>query len=162
MSFTKIESVGIASTGTLTIENLVVTGNSNLGVISGTISVTELNSTTINSTSYNGIVENVEMTLGSSLGTSGTVNLDMDLLSGTYQTIPLTGNITFTTSNKSVGRYVTLRLISDASYDINFPAQWKFVGTNPPSVLVSNFALVSILFFGSNESDCVASIILGA
>ena len=40
-------------------------------------------------------------TVGTGLGTSGTVNLDMASVHGTIQTIAASGTITFTTSNRA-------------------------------------------------------------
>jgi len=98
---------------------------------------------------------------GSSLGTltyAATVDLDMATLNGTYQTISLTGNLTFTTSNRASGRETTLRLLADASLrTLTFPAGWRFVGTKPASIAANKVAVLSLKFFGAADSDCVAA-----
>jgi hypothetical protein len=104
-------------------------------------------------------VRDVLNPVGSSLGTTGTVNLDMAALNGTYQTITLTGNVTFTTSNRAAGRSVTLRLVEGgtASRDVTFPAGWVFVGTAPPAAIDDELAIVTVTFFGTADTDAVAA-----
>lgn len=87
-----------------------------------------------------------------------TVDLDMAALAGGYRTISLTGALTFTTSNRASGRTVTLRLICDATgRALTFPAGWVFVGTKPSTIAASKTAVLSITFFGTADSDCVAA-----
>jgi hypothetical protein len=99
-------------------------------------------------------------TVGTSLGTSGTVNLDMAALNGTYQSITLTGDITFTASNRAAGRTVTLRLIEPgtASRSLTVPAGWVFVGSQPPVSLSGDVAILSVTFFGTADTDGAAAI----
>ena len=81
-------------------------------------------------------------TVGTSLGTTGTVNLDMSTLHGTIQTITLTGNPTFTTSNRAAGREVTLVLAAGgSSRTITWPS-WLAVGAALPTSLASGKTLV--------------------
>jgi len=81
-------------------------------------------------------------TVGTSLGTSGTVNLDMASVHGTIQTITLTGNPTFTTSNRAAGREVTLVLSAGgSSRTITWPS-WLAVGAALPTSLASGKTLV--------------------
>lgn len=87
-----------------------------------------------------------------------TVDLDMAALAGGYRTTSLTGNITFTTSNRASGRTVTIRLICDATQrTLTFPAGWVFVGTKPSTIAASKTAVLSLTFFGTADSDCVAA-----
>ena len=87
-----------------------------------------------------------------------TVDLDMATLTGKYRTISLTGNLTFTTSNRASGRQVVLRLLADASTrTLTFPGGWRFVGTKPANIAASKVGVLSILFFGTADSDCVAA-----
>lgn len=97
-------------------------------------------------------------TVGSSLGTSGTVDLNMATLDGTYQTINLTGGITFTTSNRAAGRSVTVRLVAGgSSRSLAWPS-WVFVGSAAPSSLASGkTAVVTVTFFGTADTDGVAA-----
>ena len=76
-------------------------------------------------------------TVGTGLATSGTVNLDMAVLHGTIQTIALSGDVTFTTSNRAAGREVTLILSAGgASRTLAWPS-WLVVGTALPTTLAS-------------------------
>lgn len=87
-----------------------------------------------------------------------TVDLDMAALAGGYRTISLTGNITFTTSNRASGRTVTIRLICDGTQrTLTFPAGWVFVGTKPSTIAASKTAVLSLTFFGAADTDCVAA-----
>ena len=98
-------------------------------------------------------------TVGTGLGTSGTVNLDMALLNGTYQTVDLTGNVTFTTSNRAAGRSVTVRLRtgSGGPSSFTFPS-WVFVGSTAPGSLDSSTTgVLSVTFFGAADTDAVAA-----
>lgn len=86
---------------------------------------------------------------------SATTNLD---LSKGLQSVSLTGDVTFTTSNKAAGVYLTVRVIGDGSNrTLTFPA-WKFVGTVAPTTLVANkVAILTIICFGTADTDIVAS-----
>lgn len=87
-----------------------------------------------------------------------TVDLDMASRNGGYFTISLTGDLTFTTSNRAAGRTVTLRLICDATQrTLTMPAGWVFVGSKPANIAASKTAILSLSFFGTADSDCVAA-----
>jgi hypothetical protein len=88
-----------------------------------------------------------------------TVNLDMAALSGSYQTLTLTGNVTFTTSNRAAGRQVTIRILSGASSrNFTFPA-WVPIGLTslPASIAANKTAILTLTFFGSADTDCVVA-----
>lgn len=87
-----------------------------------------------------------------------TVNIDMAAVDGQYRTISLTGDLTFTSSNRAAGRMVVIRLIADASdRTLTFPADWKFLGTKPASIAASKTGVLSLTFFGTADADCVAA-----
>ena len=87
-----------------------------------------------------------------------TVDLDMATLIGVFRTISLTGNLELTTSNRASGRSVTLRLIADASTrTLTFPAGWKFMGTKPADIAASKVGMLTVLFFGTADTDAVAA-----
>jgi microcystin-dependent protein len=92
--------------------------------------------------------------VGSALGTSGVVNLDMAALNGTYQTITLTGAIEFQTTNRAAGRQVTLFLDAGASNrTLTFPADWRFLGEEPIEVAATKVAALTLLFLGTTEAS---------
>ena len=94
----------------------------------------------------------------SALTYASTTNLDMAALNGQYRTISLTGDLTFTTSNRANGRAVVLRLLSDASQrTFTFPGDWVFVSTKPASIAASKSAVLSLTFFGTTDADCIAA-----
>jgi hypothetical protein len=89
---------------------------------------------------------------------AATVDLDLAALAGGYRTISLTGALTFTTSNRASGRQVTIRLICDSTARaLTFPAGWTFLGTKPSTIAASKTAVLSLTFFGTADSDCVAA-----
>lgn len=62
------------------------------------------------------------------LGTTGTVNLDLDVLVGCLGTIAATGNITLTTSNRAAGKGGELRIDANGgTRTITYPA-WNAFG----------------------------------
>ena len=89
---------------------------------------------------------------------AATVNLDLAALDGQYRTISLTGNLALTTSNRAAGRTAVIRIIADASQrTLTFPADWKFLGTKPANIAASKTGVLSLTFFGTADSDCVAA-----
>jgi hypothetical protein len=89
---------------------------------------------------------------------AATTDLDMASLAGGYRTLSLTGNVTFTSSNRASGRQVTIRIVCDATTrNLTFPAGWVFLGTKPTSIAGSKTAVLSLTFFGTADTDCVAA-----
>ena len=87
-----------------------------------------------------------------------TTDLDLSALNGAYKSISLTGNITFTTSNRANGRTLVLRVICDSTQrTLTFPSGWVFVGTKPANIAASKTGVLSLTFFGTADSDCVAA-----
>lgn len=96
--------------------------------------------------------------LNSTITYALTVNLDMQAIAGLYRTISLTGNLTFTTSNRASGRTVVLRLICDATQrNLTFPADWKFVGTKPSNIAANKTGILTLSYFGTADADCIAA-----
>lgn len=89
---------------------------------------------------------------------AASVALDLSALDGQYRTISLTGDLTLTTSNRATGRTAVIRIIADASQrTLTFPADWKFLGTKPANIAASKTGVLSLTFFGTADSDCVAA-----
>ena len=76
MAFTKIAAAGIGSTGTITLENVIVTGSVNASSITGAASTANIKTDSLVvsgvTTSSGGIVGNVT---GTATGLSGTPNI---------------------------------------------------------------------------------------
>ena len=83
----------------------------------------------------------------------------IDLSANGQRTLTLAGDVTFATSNRAADRAVTIRLIGDgSSRSLAFPGGWKFVGAAAPTSLASGkVAILSLVCFGSNDSDVVAA-----
>jgi hypothetical protein len=82
----------------------------------------------------------------------------MAALDGQYRTITLTGDLTLTASNRATGRMAVIRLLPGASQrTLTFPVGWVFVGTKPATLAASKTAVLSLTFFGTADTDCVAA-----
>lgn len=87
---------------------------------------------------------------------AASVALDMATLTNSFRTISLTGNLGFTSSNRAAGRHVTIRLVCDGTNrTLTFPADWKFVGGKPATLTANKVAILSLMFFGTADTDCV-------
>lgn len=87
---------------------------------------------------------------------AATKTLNFDLITGTYQTMTLTGDVSFITSNLQNGRSVTIRLITGASdRTLTFPGTWKFIGDKPIRINAGKVGVLSILSFGTTNADVV-------
>lgn len=93
----------------------------------------------------------------STLGYSATVDLDFSTAAATLQTLTLTGNVTFTTSNLAAGTAKALRIVGDSSQrTLSFPA-WKFIGASTPSAIAANkTARINIESWGTADASVVA------
>lgn len=76
---------------------------------------------------------------------------------GTIQTITLTGNPTFTTSNRAAGREVTLILAAGGSTrTITWPS-WIPIGSALPTTLASGKTLVAtVTFVDTTDAAAIA------
>jgi hypothetical protein len=83
---------------------------------------------------------------------------DLDFAGSVLQTIDLTDDVTFTTSNKGAGRALTVRINSDSSVRaLAFPAGWVFVGAAAPvSIAADKTALLRLYCYGTADTDVVA------
>jgi len=88
---------------------------------------------------------------------AATVDLDVTALNNTWNIISLTGNISFTTSNRASGRTVVVQLNCDATArNLTFPAAWTFIGDKPSSIAASKVAILSLCFTGTADTNCIA------
>lgn len=83
---------------------------------------------------------------------------DIDFSLADYRSLALTGNVTFTTSNRAAPKTVTVKILADASIrTFTFPA-WIFVGNAAPASIAANkTAVLTVTCFGSADTDCVAA-----
>ena len=110
---------------------------------------------TLRTTSVNGLQPALSF---AAITYGATTDLDLAALDGQYRTITLTGDITFTTSNRAAGRTVVIRLLPGASErTLTFPADWVFVSTKPATLAANKTAVLSLTFFGTADTDCVAA-----
>lgn len=88
---------------------------------------------------------------------SSEVELDFNVYN--VETISLTGNIEFTTTNRGEGKQKIVRLICDGTArSLEFPADWVFIGYGRPSqIAISKTAILSLYCFGSDEEDIIAA-----
>lgn len=86
-------------------------------------------------------------------GYSATTPLDFTETS--YQTLTLTGNVTFIARNHAPARSITVRVINNNSVAKNliFPASWTFLGIKPTSLLGSKTGVLSLTCFAGSTGD---------
>jgi hypothetical protein len=83
----------------------------------------------------------------------------LDFTASSVQSLALSGNVTFTTSNKALGKAkrVFLSNTSASSVTLTFPSAWGFLGTIPTSLAAGKKAVLSVeCATGSTESDIYA------
>lgn len=91
--------------------------------------------------------------------TTGAISLDLN--DEKYQTVVLTGDPTFSTSNRAPARFLSLKLDANGSdRSLSFSASWKWLGTDHSAgVTLSNgkIAVLSLTCYGTAETDIVAT-----
>jgi len=91
-----------------------------------------------------------------SVSATDTINLSFD--KDRVLTRTVSGNVTFTGSNYTGGRSVTVRLVGDgSSRTLTFPADWKFVSFKPTTLAASKTGVLAVTAFGSGAADTVAA-----
>lgn len=86
---------------------------------------------------------------------AGTTDLDFTALD--YRDIALTGNITFTTSNRVAGRQLIVRISADgSSRNFTFPSWIFLTATAPASIAANKRALLKLTCYGTADTDIVA------
>lgn len=90
----------------------------------------------------------------SALTYAGTTNLDFD--GGGARTLALTGNVTFTTSNKAAGRMLKLFITADATRNFTYPA-WIGDDDLPASIDSTQTVVLVLECTGTTDALVVAS-----
>ena len=98
------------------------------------------------------------ISIGTALGTTGSVALDFATLRGTRQSITATGNITFTTSNLAAGRSLELRIGAGGSTRTLTWPSWVAFGAALPTSLASGATLIVSLFANSTTDGSVDAV----
>jgi hypothetical protein len=69
-----------------------------------------------------------------------------------------TNSLTFTGTNYTAGRSVTVRVVTGTTpRPLTFPSGWRFVSVKPTILDPSKTGLLTVISFGTAEVDCVAS-----
>lgn len=91
----------------------------------------------------------------STLTYAATTNIDM--AAAGFQTVTLTGNVTFTTSNPVAGRTTILRVIaSGGSRNLTLPGGWVNIGAAAPTAVASGKTGIFVLrAFGTSDASVV-------
>jgi hypothetical protein len=96
--------------------------------------------------------------VGSGLATTGAVNLNLATLNGSLQTITLTGDPTFTTSNRTAGSTLTLKIKAGASpRTITWPAWIPVGGALQTSLAAGKTMIVTVTFYDSTDAEATAT-----
>jgi hypothetical protein len=90
--------------------------------------------------------------------TVGSDTVDLDFATNKVLTRSATGAVTFTGSNYTEGRSVTVRIVAGASNrNLTFPAAWRFVSNKPTSILADKVGVLAVTSFGTTAGDAVAA-----
>lgn len=87
---------------------------------------------------------------------AATTDIDM---TKALQTLSIAGDVTFTTSNKAAGPYVTVIITCDATNrTLTFPGTWIWVGSVAPATLVaSKSAILTLICTGTTDATVYAA-----
>lgn len=92
------------------------------------------------------------------LPTTGTIDLDLDALHGAIVVISLTGNPTFTTSNRAAGREVQLVLVAGGSARTpTFPGWTPFGAALPASIGSGKTSSIALRCRGTTDASIDAA-----
>lgn len=143
-----------------TLTSSTLSSNLTGGTFSGSINSTDgtIQSFTSSTATVSEIVtaKNAAINVTTLSTASGTQNLDFS--GHGYLTHSISGNITYTASNYSEGKSLTVRITSDGTArDLTFPTNWIFVGAKPTSIAASKTAVLSVTSFGTTEANSVAA-----
>ena len=86
-----------------------------------------------------------------------TSGVDIDFSEDQLQTMSISSNITFTTTNRAVGLSKTIRIITDGTTrTLTFPTDWKFLGAKPTDQAASKTGILTVTNFGTTDAYIVA------
>jgi hypothetical protein len=86
-----------------------------------------------------------------------TTTTTLDFSGDQLQTISISANTTFTTSNRATGKSKTIKITTDGTErTLTFPS-WKFVGSKPTSQVASKIGILTVTSFGTADTDITAS-----
>jgi len=98
-------------------------------------------------------LDNIQNLIHDTSSTSTALDFTADQL----QTISISANTTFTTSNRAIGKSKTIKITTDGTLrTLTFPA-WKFVGAEPTEQAASKVGILTITCFGTADTDIVAA-----
>jgi len=97
-------------------------------------------------------IDNIQNLIHDTSSTTTALDFSGDQL----QTISISANTTFTTSNRAIGKSKTIKITTDGSTrTLTFPA-WKFVGAKPTEQAGNKIAILTVTCFGTADTDIVA------
>ena len=85
--------------------------------------------------------------------------LAIDFNEDQLQTLTITDNSIFSTSNRAIGKSKTYKLYNSSgssTYTFTFPA-WKFVGTVPTDIAPTKTGILTLTCFGTADTDIAAA-----
>lgn len=85
-------------------------------------------------------------------------SIALNFASNNVQSLALTGNVTFTTSNLAAGRAKQVLITADSSSrSVSFPSWVWLGGSAPGSLAASKSAILSLLSFGTADTSVYAT-----
>jgi len=83
--------------------------------------------------------------------------VDLNFSGNAVNVLALTGDVTFTTSNRAAPRGLQVIVSADASArTLTFPSNWIWLGTKPTTIAASKTGMLSLYCKGTAESDVIA------
>ena len=100
-----------------------------------------------------GNIDNIQNLIHDISTTTTALDFDGDEL----QTISISANTTFTTSNRAIGKSKTIKISCDSTLrTLTFPA-WTFVGSKPADIAANKDAILTLTNFGSTDALITAA-----
>ena len=103
-------------------------------------------------------IDNIQNLIHDTSATTTALDFSGDQL----QTISISANTTFTTSNRATGKSKTIKITTDGTTrTLTFPS-WKFVGAMPTEQAGSKIGILTVTCFGTADTDIVAAYVVEA
>ena len=103
-------------------------------------------------------IDNIQNLIHDTSATTTALDFSGDQL----QTISISANTTFTTSNRATGKSKTIKITTDGTLrTLTFPS-WKFVGAMPTEQAASKIGILTVTCFGTADTDIVAAYVVEA
>ncbi len=137
------------------VDDAMLSGSITPSKITGTAAILGANTFTADQDIGGNDVDNIQNLIHDVSGGALAIDFSGDQL----QTLTITDNSTFTTSNRATGKSKTYKLYNSSgssTYTFTFPA-WVFVGAEPADIAPTKTGILTLTCFGTADTDIVAA-----